>query len=429
MKCLRTRGRHVQVGLLPPDRRPPGGPDGPGHRAGAGGRRQPRHGRRTTTRPCSPWSRPGGCGRTCWSPGGSASTRPARAGRDGGAGLPGRGHRVGAQRAEQLAPTASPVQQRLQVVSQRSRPRKGNDLPMADFELKHPGGQLPLPVTGATEGPSGLEVSTLLKDTGYVTLDPGFVNTASCASAITFIDGDEGILRYRGYPIDQLAEKSSFLEVSYLLIYGELPTAGRARGLRPEHPQPHAAARGPAPVLRRLPARRAPDGGPLVGRQRAVDLLPGQPRPVRPRARRPVDGPADGQAADHRVVRLQEVGRAAAALPRQLPRLRRQLPADDLRRAGRAVRGRRDDVPRARHALRPARRPRAELLHVDRAAGRLQQRQPLRLGLGRRQRPVRPAARRRQPGRARDAAAASTTTATTSRASSAGSRTRSPASS
>ena len=95
---------------------------------------------------------------------------------------------------------------------------------MADFELKHPGGQLPLPVTGATEGPSGLEVSTLLKDTGYVTLDPGFVNTASCASAITFIDGDEGILRYRGYPIDQLAEQSSFLETSYLLIYGELPT-------------------------------------------------------------------------------------------------------------------------------------------------------------------------------------------------------------
>ncbi len=96
---------------------------------------------------------------------------------------------------------------------------------MADFELKHPGGQLPLPVTEAAEGPSGLEAGNLLKETGYVTLDPGFVNTASCASSITFIDGDEGILRYRGYPIDQLAEKSSFLEVSYLLIYGELPGA------------------------------------------------------------------------------------------------------------------------------------------------------------------------------------------------------------
>jgi citrate synthase len=95
---------------------------------------------------------------------------------------------------------------------------------MADFELKHPGGSLPLPVTEATDGPSGLEAGALLKETGYVTLDPGFVNTASCASSITFIDGDEGILRYRGYPIDQLAERSSFIEVSYLLIYGELPT-------------------------------------------------------------------------------------------------------------------------------------------------------------------------------------------------------------
>ena len=276
---------------------------------------------------------------------------------------------------------------------------------MADFELKHPGGQLPLPVTAATEGPAGLEVGKLLKETGYVTLDPGFVNTASCASAITFIDGDAGILRYRGYPIDQLAEKSSFLEVSYLLIYGELPTADRARGVQRPDPQPHAAARGPAPVLRRLPARRAPDGGAVLGGERAVDLLPGQPRPVRPRPRRDLDGPADGQGADDRVVRVQEVDRPAAALPGQLAGLRRELPAHDVRRAGDAVRGRPDDGPGAGHAVRPARRPRAELLDLDRAPGRLQQRQPVRLGLGRRQRAVRPAARRRQPGRAGDAAA------------------------
>jgi citrate synthase len=96
---------------------------------------------------------------------------------------------------------------------------------MADVELRFPHGQLPLPVVTATEGPSGLDASALLRETGYVTLDPGFVNTGSCASAITYIDGDAGILRYRGYPIDQLAEQSSFLEVSYLLIYGELPTA------------------------------------------------------------------------------------------------------------------------------------------------------------------------------------------------------------
>ena len=73
----------------------------------------------------------------------------------------------------------------------------------------------------------------LLKETGYVTYDPGFVNTAACTSAITYIDGDAGILRYRGYPIEQLAEKSSFLEVSYLLIYGELPTAAAARPSSP----------------------------------------------------------------------------------------------------------------------------------------------------------------------------------------------------
>ena len=66
-----------------------------------------------------------------------------------------------------------------------------------------------------------------MAETGYVTLDPGFMNTASCTSAITFIDGDAGILRYRGYPIDELAEKTTFLQVAYLLIYGELPTPDR----------------------------------------------------------------------------------------------------------------------------------------------------------------------------------------------------------
>ncbi len=81
-----------------------------------------------------------------------------------------------------------------------------------------------LPLIPATEGSDAVGVSKLLKETGAVTYDAGFVNTASCKSAITFIDGDEGILRYRGYPIEQLAEKSSFVEVSYLLIYGSLPT-------------------------------------------------------------------------------------------------------------------------------------------------------------------------------------------------------------
>jgi len=98
---------------------------------------------------------------------------------------------------------------------------------MSEAQLTHPGGQLALPVVDAAESPAGLDVSKLLKETGYVTFDPGYVNTAAAKSAITFIDGDAGILRYRGYPIDVLAESATFLEVSYLLIYGELPTAAQ----------------------------------------------------------------------------------------------------------------------------------------------------------------------------------------------------------
>ncbi|HET7303491.1 MAG TPA: citrate synthase, partial [Segeticoccus sp.] len=77
----------------------------------------------------------------------------------------------------------------------------------------------------AVEGNDGYDISPLLKETGRVTLDVGFVNTASCQSQITYIDGANGVLRYRGYPIEQLAEQSTFLETSYLLIHGELPTA------------------------------------------------------------------------------------------------------------------------------------------------------------------------------------------------------------
>src|SRR6478735_3563697 len=90
--------------------------------------------------------------------------------------------------------------------------------------LNYPGGELELDVVHATEGSDGIALGSLLSKTGYTTYDEGFVNTAPTRSAITYIDGDAGILRYRGYPIEQLATHSSFLEVSYLLIYGELPT-------------------------------------------------------------------------------------------------------------------------------------------------------------------------------------------------------------
>jgi len=86
---------------------------------------------------------------------------------------------------------------------------------------------LDLPIIPAVEGNAGISIGPLRKETGQVTYDPGFMNTANAKSSITYIDGDEGILRYRGYPIEQLAEKSSYLEVSYLLINGELPTKGQ----------------------------------------------------------------------------------------------------------------------------------------------------------------------------------------------------------
>ena len=94
------------------------------------------------------------------------------------------------------------------------------------------GKELEFPLVPAVEGCSGYDISSLMKETGNVTLDVGFVNTAACKSAITYIDGDEGILRYRGYPIDELAEHATFLEVAALLFDGELPSQERLSTLK-----------------------------------------------------------------------------------------------------------------------------------------------------------------------------------------------------
>ena len=82
-----------------------------------------------------------------------------------------------------------------------------------------------LPLVVGSEGETGIDIGKLRAETNSITLDPGFVNTGSCESGITFLNGEKGILRYRGYPIEVLAEKSNFLEVSYLLIFGELPSS------------------------------------------------------------------------------------------------------------------------------------------------------------------------------------------------------------
>lgn len=89
-----------------------------------------------------------------------------------------------------------------------------------------------LPILHGTEGPSCIDISTLYKKSGYFTYDPGFLSTASCESTITYIDGEEGILRYRGYDIDALAQHCTFMEVAYLLLHGELPTEAEDKKFR-----------------------------------------------------------------------------------------------------------------------------------------------------------------------------------------------------
>jgi citrate synthase len=100
------------------------------------------------------------------------------------------------------------------------------------IELRIGDTTISLPVVVGSEGEHAFDITKLRAQTGYVTLDPGYANTGSCRSAITFIDGEAGILRYRGYPIEDLAAHSTFLEVAYLLIYGQLPTEPQLRAFQ-----------------------------------------------------------------------------------------------------------------------------------------------------------------------------------------------------
>ena len=91
-------------------------------------------------------------------------------------------------------------------------------------KIEFNGKKVEFPVVKGSEGEHAIDVKALRQQLGLITLDPGFKNTGSCESEITFLNGEEGVLRYRGYGIDELAEKANFLEVAYLLIFGELPT-------------------------------------------------------------------------------------------------------------------------------------------------------------------------------------------------------------
>ena len=117
-----------------------------------------------------------------------------------------------------------------------------------------------LPVTEGTENEKAIDISKLRGESGLITIDPGFKNTGSTKSAITFLDGEKGILRYRGYSIEELAEKSTFIEVSYLLIYGELPTAEELTGFRDEIKQHTLVHEDIKKILEGFPSNAHPMG-------------------------------------------------------------------------------------------------------------------------------------------------------------------------
>src|SRR5215475_19177 len=97
-------------------------------------------------------------------------------------------------------------------------------------KLKLESGELEFPVIVGTENEHAIDISKLRAKTGYITWDEAYINTGSTTSGITFLDGEAGILRYRGYPVEQLAANCDFIEVCYLLLYGELPTAAELEG-------------------------------------------------------------------------------------------------------------------------------------------------------------------------------------------------------
>ena len=122
----------------------------------------------------------------------------------------------------------------------------GTDTDTDTADLKLPDREVSLPIIIGTEDEHGLDIASLRDQSGYITFDPGFGNTGACRSAITYIDGEKGILRYRGYPIEELAEHSTFIETAWLLIWGELPSPAqlkRFRELLTEQEQLHEAMR------------------------------------------------------------------------------------------------------------------------------------------------------------------------------------------
>ena len=194
-----------------------------------------------------------------------------------------------------------------------------------------------LPIFSPTAGPDVVDIRKLYAQAGVFTYDPGFTSTASCDSTITYIDGDKGELLHRGYPIDQLASKSHYLEVCYLLLYGELPTAAQLEDFETRvtrhtmvHEQMHNFFRG----FR----RDAHPMATLVGVVGAMSAFYHDSLDVTDPWQREVAASAPNrQAADHRSDGLQVFDRPAVRVSEERSGLRRQLPAHVLLGSGRGI--------------------------------------------------------------------------------------------
>ncbi len=169
------------------------------------------------------------------------------------------------------------------------------------------GGTIELPVESATEGGAGLDISKLLARAGVVTFDPGFANTAPCRSAITYIDGEAGILRYRGYPIEALAHDASFSEVIHLLLFGELPTADQLAAFESDL-RGHAAV--PDEVLRLIES--------FPSSAHPMSMLSAAVSALAPYSKNAVAEPAPEQLAANAAELLGKLPTVAAAIHRHL---------------------------------------------------------------------------------------------------------------
>ncbi len=260
-----------------------------------------------------------------------------------------------------------------------------------------------LPVVTGTLGDPAIDIGKLNKETGYFTFDPGFVATAATRSAITYIDGDAGVLLYRGYPIEQLAKQSSFLEVAYLLINGELPDKTQFSAFEDEvthHTMMHEA-------LKNFLHGFHHDAHPMAMLCASIASLSAFYHDTLD-----LNDPEQRRLAAIRLIAKMPTIAAAAyrysiGWPIRYPRNNLEyvdaLPAHDVRGAERAAGAQPGRRQGARPAVHPARRSRAERIDVDGAPGRFDRRQSVRVRRRRHRRVVGPGARRRQRGGAEDA--------------------------